>query len=146
MPQVLARPERLQSEPKVIFCSAKQLDSETHKVPEAGPGTFLVDLIEYSARRGGASVLRRTKPGRAEVHKRLTDTWYVIQGEGTLVTGGSLSEPTETEPDEFRGRSITGGEEKHIAPGDLVRIPASVPHWISKIEGTEIVYLVVKAP
>ena len=91
-------------------------------------------------------MLRRTKPGRAEVHKRLVDMWYVIQGEGTLVIGGSLSEPAETEPDEFRGLAIVGGEERHIAPGDFVRIPAGVPHWIRKIEGTEIIYLVVKAP
>lgn len=135
-----------QDESRVIFFSAKQMDSEVHKLPEVGPGTFRVDLNEYSASKGGASVLRRTRPGRAEVHKRLTDMWYVIQGEGTLVTGGSLSQSTETETDEFRGPSITGGEERHIAPGDFVRIPAGVPHWITKIDGNEILYLVVKAP
>jgi mannose-6-phosphate isomerase-like protein (cupin superfamily) len=129
---------------KVVFVSAKQLDSEIHKVPEIGPGTFLVDLIEYNATKGGVSVLRRTRPGRAEVHKRLTDTWYVIQGEGTLVTGGSLSESTETEADEFRGRGITGGEERQIEKGDFVKIPAGVPHWVQKIDGKELVYLVVK--
>lgn len=135
-----------QADSKVIFFSAKQLDSEIHKVPEVGPSTFRVDLNEYSAAKGGASVLRRTKPYRAEVHKQLVDMWYVIRGEGTLVTGGSLSQSTETETDEFRGPSITGGEERHIAPGDFVRIPAGVPHWISKIDGNEILYLVVKAP
>jgi mannose-6-phosphate isomerase-like protein (cupin superfamily) len=135
-----------QDESRVIFFSAKQLDSEVHKLPEVGPGTFRLDLNEYSASKGGASVLRRTRPGRAEVHKRLTDMWYVIQGEGTLVTGGSLSQSTETETDEFRGPSITGGEERHIAPGDFVRIPAGVPHWIRTIDGNEILYLVVKAP
>ncbi len=133
-----------QDDSKVIFFSAKQLDSEIHKVPEIGPGTFLVDMIEYNPSKGGASVLRRTRPGHAEVHMRLTDTWYVIQGEGTLVTGGSLSESTETEADEFRGRGITGGEERHIGRGDFVRIPAGVPHWIRQIDANEICYLVVK--
>ena len=135
-----------QDESRVIFFSAKQMDSEVHKLPEVGPGTFRVDLNEYSASKGGASVLRRTRPGRAEVHKRLTDMWYVIQGEGTLVTGGSLSQSTETETDEFHGPTITGGEERRIAPGDFVRIPAGVAHWIRKINGNEILYLVVKAP
>jgi mannose-6-phosphate isomerase-like protein (cupin superfamily) len=110
---------------RVIFFSAKQLDSEVHRLPEVGPSTFRVDLNEYSAAKGGASVMRRTKPYRAEVHKQLVDMWYVIRGEGTLVTGGSLSEPTETEPDEFRGPSIAGGEERHIAQDDFVRIPAA---------------------
>jgi quercetin dioxygenase-like cupin family protein len=57
-----------------------------------------------------------------------------------------LSEPTETEPDEFRGPRITGGDERQIATGDFVRIPAGVPHWIRKIDGDEFLYLVVKAP
>lgn len=135
-----------QDNSKVTFVSAKQLDSEIHKVPEIGPGTFRIELTTYKAKTGGADVLRRTKPYRAEVHKRLVDMWYVIEGEGTLVTGGSLSEPTQTEADEFRGPAIVGGEERHIAPGDFVRIPAGVPHWISKIEGTEIICLIVKAP
>jgi mannose-6-phosphate isomerase-like protein (cupin superfamily) len=133
-----------QDDSTVIFLSAKQLDSEIHKVPETAPGSYLVDLVEYNPSKGGASVLRRTRPGHAEVHKRLTDMWYVVQGEGTLVTGGSLSESTETEADEFRGRGITGGEERHIGRGDFVRIPAGVPHWIRQIDGNEICYLVVK--
>jgi mannose-6-phosphate isomerase-like protein (cupin superfamily) len=135
-----------QADSKVILVSGKQINSEIHKVSEVGPGTFRVELMAYNAKTGGADVLRRTKPYRAEVHKRLVDMWYVIEGEGTLVTGGSLSEPTQTEADEFRGPTIVGGEERHIAPGDFVRIPAGVPHWIRKIEGTEIIYLVVKAP
>jgi mannose-6-phosphate isomerase-like protein (cupin superfamily) len=135
-----------QADSRVILVSAKQINSEIHKVSEVGPGTFRVELTAYNATTGGADVLRRTKPYRAEVHKRLVDMWYVIQGEGTLVTGGSLSEPTQTEADEFRGPGIVGGDERHIAPGDFVRIPAGVPHWVNKIEGTEIIYLVVKAP
>lgn len=103
-------------------------------------------LTAYNPKTGGADVVRRTAPYRAQVHKRLVDTWYVIRGEGTLVTGGSLSEPTQTEADEFRGPGIVGGEERHIAPGDFVRIPAGVPHWISKIDKTEIIYLNVQAP
>lgn len=135
-----------QDESRVIFVSAKHISSEIHRVSEIDPGTFAVYLTAYNAKTGGADVVRRTKPYHAQVHKRLVDMWYVIQGEGTLVTGGSLSEPTQTEADEFRGPGIVGGEERHIAPGDFVRIPAGVPHWISKIESTEIIYLNVQTP
>lgn len=72
--------------------------------------------------------------------------WYVIEGQGALVTGGALSAATETEPDELREPTIVGGEERRISKADFVRIPAGVPHWINKIEGTEIIYLVVKTP
>jgi mannose-6-phosphate isomerase-like protein (cupin superfamily) len=128
---------------KVLFVPAKQLDSEIHKAPESGPGVSFIDLIEYTS-KGAASVTRRTRPGRADVHKRLTDMWYVIEGGGTLVTGGSLLEPTQTEADELRGQGITGGEERQIGKDDFVRIPAGVPHWVRKIDGKELVYLVVK--
>jgi quercetin dioxygenase-like cupin family protein len=57
-----------------------------------------------------------------------------------------MSEPTQTETDEFSGTGIVGGEECHIARGDFVRIPAGIPHWISKIDGTEIIYLNLQAP
>jgi len=137
---------KAQANSRVIVASAKQINSEIHKVSEIAPGTFRVELTTYNSQTGGVDVIRRTKPWRAEVHKHFVDTWYVIEGEGTLVTGGALSAATETEPDEFRGPSIAGGEERHIAKGDFVRIPAGVPHWISKIEGTELIYLVAKAP
>ena len=137
---------KAQADSGVILVSAKQINSEIHKVSEGDPGTFAVFLTTYNPKTGYADVVRRTKPYHAEVHKHLVDTWYVIEGEGTLVTGGSLSAATEIEPDEFRGPAIVGGEERHIAKGDFVRIPAGIPHWISKIEGTEIIYLIVKAP
>lgn len=60
------------------------------------------------------------------------------------VNKNGFEDRTETEPDEFRGPTIVGGDERRIGKGDFVRIPAGVPHWISKIEGTEIIYLVVK--
>jgi quercetin dioxygenase-like cupin family protein len=45
---------------------------------------------------------------------------------------------------EIRGASIAGGDEHHIAKGDFISVPAGVPHWVKKIEGKEIVYIVVK--
>ena len=78
------------------------------------------------------------------MHQAVTDVWYVISGSGTLVTGGTLTEPVQTEPDEVRGKAISGGDSRHVAKGDIVTIPTGIPHWLSKIDG-EIIYLVVKA-
>ena len=89
-------------------------------------------------------VARRTAPSLAEVHKQVTDIWYVIDGRGTIVTGGSLTDVTEPTPGEVRGRSVSGGTQLQIGKGDVLKIPNGVPHWISKVEGSEIVYLVVK--
>lgn len=142
--QDAAFPPTSQDDSKVIFVSAKQLNTQIHEAPEVGAGVSRIDLSEYTSSKGGAMVMRRTKPFRAEVHKRLADIWYVTAGGGTLVTGGSLVEPVQTDSDELRGRGVTGGQEQHIAQGDFVRIPAGVPHWIRSIDGDEILYLVVK--
>ena len=40
------------------------------------------------------------------------------------------------------GPSIQGGVTQHIKTGDVVVIPAGVPHWFSKIDGS-ITYIVV---
>ena len=127
---------------KVIFVPAKQLDSEIHSAPEQRPSISWIDLADtpnYSA-----TVIRRTVPDLAEVHKVVTDFWYVIEGRGALVTGGSLTEASQMEPEELRGRSISGGQERQIGKGDFVQTPNGVPHWVQKIDGKELVYLVVK--
>lgn len=128
--------------PRVIFVPARQLASEIHQAPERRPSTSWIDFVDtpmYSA-----TVIRRTASDRAEVHKVMTDVWYVIEGAGTLVTGGSLTDASQTEPDELRGRTISGGEERRVEKGDFVMIQSGVPHWVRKIDGKELVYLVVK--
>ena len=121
---------------KVIFIPATQLRADILKAPGR------VDVVKEN--NYSDSVLRRTAPALAEVHKEWTDIWYVIDGKGTLVTGGSLTEVTEPNPGELRGRGVSGGTERQIGKGDVLRIPNGVPHWISKIDGPEIVYMVVK--
>lgn len=126
----------------VTYVPGAQLRAAIEKAPAQAPGSAWID---YFRKPGyGAIVSRRTKPGRAEVHTSLTDVWYVIDGGGTLVTGGSLVEGKQTEPGELRGRGVSGGIPHHLGKGDLIDIPAGVPHWVSGIDGKELVYLTVK--
>jgi mannose-6-phosphate isomerase-like protein (cupin superfamily) len=137
-----AAPTERPGGPKVNYAPAKEIDSSIRTAPEKRPGISWIDYADTP--KYSATVIRRTAPDKAEVHQGVTDIWYVISGAGTLVTGGSLTEPVQTEPDELRGKGIERGESRHIAKGDIVTIPTGVPHWLSKIDA-EIVYLVVKA-
>jgi mannose-6-phosphate isomerase-like protein (cupin superfamily) len=131
-----------QDAPRLVFAPGKQIESDIRKAP-ANKGEQEINLIERTADHAGI-LLRRTLPGKAEVHRTETDVWYVIDGGCVLVTGGTVVDPQAVEPEQIHGTGIVGGEERTIGKGDFIRIPKGVPHWVKTIEGGEIVYIVVK--
>jgi quercetin dioxygenase-like cupin family protein len=86
---------------------------------------------------------RRVMPGEVELHEHDTDIFYVLEGTATFVTGGKISEGKTTGPGETRGKAIIGGEPRHLVKGDVIVIPAGVPHWFTEVGGT-FLYFVVK--
>ncbi len=127
---------------KLVYVPGKQIEEDIRKAP-ANNGEQEINLILRTADHAGI-LLRRTLPGKAEVHTTETDVWYVIDGGCVLVTGGTVVDPKTVEPGQIHGEGIVGGEERTIGKGDFIRIPNGVPHWVKKIEGGEIVYIVVK--
>ena len=72
--------------------------------------------------------IRREGDGEAEVHDTQVDVIFVQSGEGTLILGGTVVEPRTTAPGEIRGKSIKGGISKKMAAGDVIHVPAKIPH------------------
>lgn len=72
--------------------------------------------------------IRRDADGEAEVHETQVDVIFVRSGEGTLILGGTMVEPRTTAPGEIRGKSIKGGVSKKMSTGDVIHIPAKIPH------------------
>jgi mannose-6-phosphate isomerase-like protein (cupin superfamily) len=132
-----------QNSSKVVYFPSNQMDADLHKLPLNQIGESEINLIERTPGHA-AILLRRTATGKAEVHEHQADVWYVIDGACNFVTGGTVVGGATESPGEIRGTSISGGEEHHLAKGDFIRVPAGVPHWVKKIEGKEIVYIVVK--
>lgn len=85
---------------------------------------------------------RREKPGLAEVHTRDTDIVYVLQGTATLITGGTLMEGKPIAAEEIRGTSIGGGDTTQLVKGDVVVIPAGVPHQFVQVTNPFLYYVV----
>jgi mannose-6-phosphate isomerase-like protein (cupin superfamily) len=86
------------------------------------------------------------------VNDRTTSIFLVLDGAGTLVTGGKLANPTPLssgDPDlklvgsGSRGSGIKNGQSRRISKGDVVIIPAGVPHGFSAIDKS-ITYEVVR--
>jgi quercetin dioxygenase-like cupin family protein len=85
---------------------------------------------------------RREAPGMAEVHTKDADIVYVLEGTATLVTGGTAVDLKNTSPDEFRGKEISGGETRQLNKGDVIIIPAGVPHWFKEVTNPFLYYVV----
>lgn len=85
------------------------------------------------------------KPGRPAVHPDQAEYAIVIAGAGTLISGGTLAEPQAVKPDLTEGTRIVGGKTRTLGPGDIVLIPAGVPHWFG-ITGGRLVLLGMKLP
>jgi len=90
------------------------------------------------------SVAHPNASGEAELHQTKNDIFYVISGGCTLVTGGTIPKARSTQPHEMRGAAVSGGQKHKLGTGDLLTIPAGVPHQMLLDAGTEITYAVVK--
>lgn len=101
-------------------------------------GGFLLQTNNYKIMAG-----RRTGPGTVEIHEKDTDIFYIVDGTATFITGGNAKEVKEKAPGEFGAKEIVGGEERHLAKGDVVVIPNGVPHWFTETS-TPFLYFVVK--
>ena len=106
-------------------------------VPPAA--TKVADFGDHTMQIG-----HREVNGRVEVHQTKADVIVVQSGTATLVTGGEVVEPVTTGPNEIQGASVKGGVSRALAPGDVVEIPAGVPHQFLIAPGTQITYLIVK--
>jgi len=72
----------------------------------------------------------------ASVHEREAEMFYVVEGAGTLVTGGTLRDEKRTNAENLTGSAIDGGTPRRIAKGDWVMVPEKTAHWFSQVEGT----------
>ena len=85
----------------------------------------------------------REKGGQAEVHEKQTDVFYIVEGEATFVTGGTMVGGKVTSPGQLLGSGIKGGQTHHLKKGDVIVIPAGTPHWFQEVPRS-VSYYVVK--
>jgi mannose-6-phosphate isomerase-like protein (cupin superfamily) len=62
--------------------------------------------------------------------------FYVIEGSGTMMTGGKLVNEKRTNATNLTGTAIEGGTSRAVAKGDFIIVPEKTAHWFSAINGT----------
>ena len=70
------------------------------------------------------------------MHEREAEMFYVVDGSGTLVTGGKLREEKRTNAENLTGTGIDGGMSRKLTKGDWVMVPEKTAHWFTQIDGT----------
>jgi mannose-6-phosphate isomerase-like protein (cupin superfamily) len=83
--------------------------------------------------------------GAAAVHEKEAEMFYVIDGSGTMVTGGKLVNEKRTNPENLSGTGIEGGASRTVAKGDFIMVPENTPHWFSGIDGA-LVLMTIHVP
>ena len=70
------------------------------------------------------NIRRITNAETALIHPNTTDLWVVLEGSGTLTTGGIVE----------NGKFV-GGESHPLKVGDVTYLPAGLPHGVSGVNG-----------
>lgn len=105
-----------------------------------------IRTVDAGGHNVGIGAVQRPKGqgGTAAVHDQVTEVYQILDGSGTLVTGGTLVNPqrratTATTVTSINGPGITGqriegGVSRRVGKGDMIIIPAGTPHWWSDIQ------------
>jgi mannose-6-phosphate isomerase-like protein (cupin superfamily) len=99
--------------------------------------------------KASLALLRRTKAETsALIHDHVTEIYEIVEGSGTLVTGGSLDDAKATDLTRVNaGMSQTGvhrgGESRRVRAKDVIIVPAGTAHRFSELDGP-ITYLVYR--
>jgi Mannose-6-phosphate isomerase len=84
------------------------------------------------------------KNADAEVHDESDDVYYVLDGTAELTLGGTLDQPREATPGEWKSKKINGGTTIRITQGDLIVVPRGTPHQRNTVDGKEFSMILIK--
>ncbi len=105
----------------------------------------IVDVGGYHV--GVYGVFRpKTIKQEANLHQtKVTEIYYILDGNATLVTGGTLPDPHPLRAGSttFQSTRIEGGVSRHVSRGDVIIIPGRTPHWFSSQDG-DLRYLIFR--
>ena len=119
-----------------IFKSAVDL-AEVLKNAKVNPGGMSSSNVTTTDQYR-VGVIKRDKAAGALAHPGNTELLYIVEGEGTMVTGGKLIAAANGKP-----ASIDAGVSQRFVKGDVFIVPAGSPHWFAVVD-QPVTYLEVR--
>jgi mannose-6-phosphate isomerase-like protein (cupin superfamily) len=86
---------------------------------------------------------QRREAGEVEFHDHTNHVFIIVEGEATMVVGGTMVNAKRTAPDQMRAPSAEGGTTYHLTKGDVITIPAKTPHWFKEVPTKTVAYYAV---
>jgi mannose-6-phosphate isomerase-like protein (cupin superfamily) len=121
---------------------------------ERGSGDEIMRLVNAGNMNVGVAILQYPKGDRATsggiAHSDISEIYYVLRGEGTMYTGGTLENPTamtgnaaQVAGPGFNGRMQGNVVSRKIGPGDVVIVPVNTPHVVREVT-SDIAFMIVR--
>lgn len=112
-----------------VFVTAAGVPMKVHYVNHDKVASTMVKGGQIISDNGLIVLANRAVQRDAELHEKTNHVFIIVDGEATFVTGGKLMNPRNTAPGQTRAEGIEGGDVHHLSKGDVITIPANMPHW-----------------
>jgi mannose-6-phosphate isomerase-like protein (cupin superfamily) len=123
-------PKDTSSPKQAFYMSAADLAAVAAKLPaRPSANTTILERYDASSITGlgyRMAIDRRMQPQNGNAHNTEAEMWFVLDGSGTVTTGGTLV-PIMRDGKQV-GRRIEGGDVHKVSKGDVLFFPESVPH------------------
>src|SRR5262245_20086690 len=113
-----------------IVIKTGQEISDAYKALAKQEGNKNQDIVPLAGNQMRVAIFHDAKRegDQFELHDTSDDIYYVLEGEATLALGGTLSEPKEISPGEWRSKTAAGTKNVTIRKGDLIVVPRGTVH------------------
>src|SRR5689334_4181971 len=145
---------------QATYIPKSELDAYTAKAVKYNIVDQQVRSVDVGKSQVGIGMVTRGKlapgavrKGAVAEHEQISEVYYIIEGEATLLTGPDLVGPVKRPDNEKTVRlqngpgwssdSITNPQVNHLKPGDMIVIPAGTGHLFTEIPD-HITYMMVR--
>jgi mannose-6-phosphate isomerase-like protein (cupin superfamily) len=139
-----------QSPPKAVDVTRLAMEAALKGAkPDAPLSDLPMRVVDVGGEHVGVAIVRRTRAEvNALIHDKITEVYVIRDGSGTMVTGGTLVDRTETTASDVigpssRGSRIEGGTSRRVTPGDVIVLPPGTAHMFTQLDGT-ITYVTIR--
>jgi mannose-6-phosphate isomerase-like protein (cupin superfamily) len=130
-----------------IFTSSTEIAGLIDKArSDRKPDQALVSEPILSLAPYRANLEYRPMSAPAALHEKDVEMMYVIEGTGTITTGGKLVDEKRLNAANLSGSSIAGGDTRPLSKGDFLMVPENTPHQILPGGGAPIVLMTLHVP